>query len=180
MNIGFDLDKIFIDNPPFIPLSLINALYGEHSNGHLSYRIPGKIEQYIRKLSHAPFFRPPIKENIALLGKYAQHKKNFFLISSRFGFLTKETNKIIKINHLNTLFSSMTFNPKNEQPHFFKDRIITKQHIDIFIDDDLPLLRFLAPRHPQISFFWFNKNIHKKINNSIQAITRLDRIFENI
>src|SRR3989344_1891847 len=123
MNIGFDLDKIFIDYPPFIPDSLIDSLYRKTSSSTLSYRIPSLPEQIIRKVSHHSIFRPPIKNNISFMrGIFAKKKNKYFLISSRFGFLKRETYIILKKYQLDKLFHGIHFNFNNEQPHLFKNK----------------------------------------------------------
>ena len=52
MKIGFDLDKIFINTPPFVPISIINKFYKQRDNGILLYRIPTRPEQLFRKATH--------------------------------------------------------------------------------------------------------------------------------
>lgn len=181
MHIGFDLDKILINHPPLIPSWLINQLYGESVNGHLSYRIPGKLEQIIRKLSHNSLLRQPIRYNLNLLRqKKGLKNQQLFLISSRYSFLKKETDKIIKSNNLRSIFTKMIFNYNNQQPHKFKDAMISREHIDRFVDDDLPLLQFLAPRHPKTLFFWLNPKRNDKLKTNLYAITQLTSVFERL
>lgn len=181
MNIGFDLDKVFVNHPPFVPYWLIQKLYGEKVNGNLSYRIPGKAEQYIRKLSHIPFLRPPMQENIIILKNMAKNKNiRTFLISSRFGFLKKETDIVMQKYHLAELFSKIDFNFLNKQPHLFKGEKIREEKIDRFVDDDLPLLQFLAKKYPKVIFFWFNKTRNDKLKGNLFAITHLASVFENL
>jgi len=177
MNIGFDLDKVFINYPPFIPEKLVDWLYKKH-NHVLAYRYPSKIEQAIRRLSHNTVFRRPIKENVAFLTELARtnsHKR--YLISGRFGFLENITKNLLKRHHLSELFCGFEFNFKNKQPHIFKDEAIKKFKIDIYIDDDLPLLEFLARRNPNVKFFWLTKNPQKNSQKNIKSIRRLEEIF---
>ncbi len=177
MNFGFDFDKIFIDYPPLIPTSLIDRLYKRTSNNQLSYRIPSKPEQLLRLFTHYPLFRPLIKDNLKFItdiSKQKQHK--YYLISSRFSFLKNATEALIEKYGLHKLFNDMQFNFENKQPHMFKDEIIKKLKIDRYVDDDLPLLNFIAPRNKKVKFFWFNKNIHKSIKSNLAAITHLKQM----
>ena len=129
MNIGFDLDKIFIDYPPFVPSEFINRLYKQKSNGVLLYRIPPKLEQIIRTLSHHPFLRPPIVENIEYIKKLTKNKKDkYYLISSRFSFLRERTEEITKKYKFNKIFDDMFFNFEDQQPHTFKDEVLSLIH----------------------------------------------------
>lgn len=177
MNIGFDLDKVFIDFPPFIPAVVIDKLYKKKSNGILLYRIPKKPEQVIRTLSHHPLLRPPIKDNLAFLKQIARKNDKIYLISSRFSFLKQRTNHIIQQHNFDDLFDGMYFNFEDKQPHEFKNDIVRKLQIDILVDDDLPLLRYIEKHNPKIKLFWLNKNTQAKISKQIYAITNLSQIF---
>jgi len=179
MNIGFDLDKIFIDYPPFIPDALINRLYKQQSNGLLLYRMPSKAEIIIRILSHHPFFRPPIIENIQFVEALAEDKKHrYYLISSRFSFLKDRTKQIVKKYNFDKIFSAMFFNFEDQQPHVFKDRIIKKMKIDLYVDDDLPLLEYISENNPNTKFFWLNKWQTKSLKKNLFAIRYLSEMLK--
>lgn len=177
MNLGFDLDKIFIDYPPFIPATIINRLYKKSLDGSLSYRIPGKLEQLVRLLTHHPIFRPPISKNIQFVKSITTNKTNkYYLISSRYGFLKPRTNQLIKKHGLDKIFNRMFFNFNNEQPHLFKNRIIKRLKLNRYVDDDLPLLEFLSHQNPDIKLFWLNKKLSKLLKKNIFAIMHLSEI----
>ncbi|HEX8965007.1 MAG TPA: hypothetical protein VF820_01075 [Patescibacteria group bacterium] len=174
MNLGFDLDGIFVDKPPFMPKWLIEKLYKAKDTTVLEYRIPGNFEQKIRKISHISILRPAIKNNIVLLAELAKNKNNnLFLVSSRFNFLRNATEHIEEKYNFSTIFKKMVFNAKNEQPHIFKNRLIKELHIDRFVDDDLSLLFFLAKENPQTKFYWLNNKETKSLSQNLFAITNL-------
>lgn len=177
MNIGFDLDKIFINHPPFIPSWLIEKLYKEKSDGELLYRIPTLLEQKARQWSHHYLLRTPIKKNIEIVRKMINNKKNnYYLISSRFGFLQQQTNIIVAKYKLKEMFQTLYFNFDNQQPHLFKDTMIKKLKIEKYIDDDLPLLEYLAQKNPKTVFYWLNSKRNGPIKKNIYAITQIDKI----
>lgn len=173
MKIGFDLDRIFIDHPPFIPSEVVDRLYRKKTKGELLYRIPTSPEQTLRRLSHLPLFRPPIASNISFLSEISK-KHDLYLVSSRYNFLEDITMLLMKKYKLDICFDQMYFNFENKQPHIFKDEKIKTLKLDRFVDDDLPLLRFLTRENPQTLFFWLNNKSTKRINNSnIYSITDL-------
>lgn len=179
MNLGFDLDKVFVDYPPFIPDWFFDKLYKEKDNGILLYRIPGKFEQKLRQILHLPFLRPGIKKNIATLLQISQSPNNhLFLISSRFSFLKTRTEQLSKRHKFDKVFKGLYFNYNDEQPHIFKDRILKKLAIDRYIDDDLSLVTYLAKHNPQTTFFWLNNKENKQLTNNIYAVTQLNAIVE--
>ena len=178
MNIGFDLDKIFIDYPPLIPEALINRLYKQEYNGILLYRLPSKPEQLIRVISHHPFFRPPIVENLEYIKKLTKNKSHkYYLISSRFSFLRKRTKTIVEKYQFDKIFDSMVFNFENQQPHVFKDKTIKELKIDLYVDDDLPLLEYLTDKNLKIKFFWLNNKQNKPMSENLFAIRHLSQMF---
>jgi hypothetical protein len=177
MNVGFDLDKIFINTPPFVPSKIIDFFYKEKVDHKLRYRIPSRLEQILRIISHYPLFRQPIAENMNFINKLALAKKNkYYLISSRFGFLKKRTDTLIKKCRFDKIFNDMYFNYDNKQPHEFKNEIIKKLDLDILVDDDLQLLEYLTDKNPKTKFFWLNEKVSKPLKKNLFAIKYLSEM----
>lgn len=176
MTIGFDLDGVFIDKPPLVPKWLIERLY-RSSSKTLTYRIPSKPEQVVRKLTHIPFLRPPIRKNIAHILEHQELRSSFFLITSRFSFLRKETTALLKKNNLDSCFSKIIINSQDMQPHVYKHKMLRRFKIVRYVDDDLPLLMYLADRNPSVTFYYLNDIHNKNLHENIIAITDLSDIF---
>ncbi len=180
MNLGFDFDKIFINYPPFIPGALIDRLYKNKTNGMLSYRIPSKLEQRFRLITHYPIFRPAILENIQFIKNVSkQNSHKYYLISSRFSFLKDTTNTLIKKYQLDDIFHTMHFNFENRQPHVFKEDIIKKLNVHRYVDDDLALLKFLLSKNKKTIFFWLNNKREEKLGKNLFAVTKLSDMLKN-
>lgn len=181
MNIGFDLDKVFIDYPPLVSPKLIDRLYKKRDNGVLIYKIPGYPEQIIRRLSHLSFLRPAIKENMEFLRSVPKKGNKLYLISSRFKFLEKRTEKLVKRFGLDKIFDDLFFNYNNLQPHIFKQEVIQKLNLDFYVDDDLSLIKHVAKTNPKTKFFWLNQGENNSVvSSNIFAITKLENIFNII
>jgi len=181
MNIGFDLDKIFIDYPPFVSPRIIDKLYKKKDNGVLLYRIPSYPEQVFRRISHTPIFRPAIKENMEFLKNIPKNENKLYLISSRFKFLEKRTLKVIKRIGIDKIFDGMYFNFDNMQPHIFKQEVIENLQLDYYIDDDLSLIKHVAKTNPKTKFFWLKTTKDKvDLPENIFAISKLSEIFNHI
>lgn len=177
MNIGFDLDKVFIKYPSFIPEIVIDKAYKRRVSGKIIYRIPSRPEQLLRLLLHVSHFRQPIKENITFIKKLTEGNSNkHYLISGRFGFLKNRTNELIKKYGLDAVFDGLYFNFSDNQPHLFKNEIIKKLNIDLYVDDDLQLLEYLSKDNPKVKFFWLNKNDSKKLSKNLFAIKNLSEM----
>lgn len=187
MNIGFDLDRIFINYPPLIPSQLIDWLYKQslreilslkrHNSKTLSYNIPHSwFAKTIRQISHIPLLRPPIKQNINFIHTFSNHTHQLHLISSRFGFLQNLTYYLLNKYQLSTPFSSINLNLHDMQPHLFKEKIIKEKMIQLFVDDDLELLKYLQTRCPDTKLLWYNPYSRKTFTNGIVTITNLDEV----
>jgi hypothetical protein len=185
MNIGFDFDKVLINYPPIIPYKLIDFFYKgrlvfeKNTKGkNLTYRFPGSFEQKIRVISHYPILRRPISKNIDALKQISKNKKNnTYLISSRYKFLEKKTSSLVKKAKLQNYFNGIYFNYKNMQPHLFKENIIRKLKIDIYIDDDLDLALYLAKRNPKLTIYWIkDRKVSIKLPKNITPIKDLTEL----
>lgn len=178
MNVGFDLDGVFIDIHRLLPKNLINYFYRKHNNSVLLYRIPSRSEQVLRLMLHHHFFRPPITKNIETYKHHFLKKHKYHIISSRFKFLEKTTNVLLKKYNLDSLFDEFHFNFNNKQPHLFKDEMIKKFKIDRFIDDDLPLLEYVSKRNSKTTFYWLNNKYKKTLQKNLFAINNISSIFK--
>ena len=180
MRIGFDLDRVFINYPPFLSARLINWRYKQKENGELLYRIPKKPEQMLRIILHYSIFRPAMNENIKLLRKLDHEHNKLFLISSRFGFLKKRTEIIMKRYGLSQYFDEVFFNYKSEQPHEFKEKVLKKLDLDMYIDDDLSILKFVAKTNKKIKLYWLNYEYSKPLGDNLFAVKSLSDIFSSL
>lgn len=174
MRIGFDLDKVFIDYPPVVPDKIIDRLYKKKANGTLQYRIPSRPEQILRRLSHLTFLRPPIYENISFLKSIDKKKNQLYLISSRYDFLKNTTENLLKRHEFDKVFDGHYFNFDNQQPHVFKAKTLKKLKIDMYVDDDLHLLKHVAKENPKTTFFWLTPTKPtEKLPSNIKPLYRL-------
>lgn len=181
MRIGFDLDKVFIDYPPFLPSVLFDKFYKKRDNGILLYRIPTYPEQLFRKTLHLPFLRKPIKDNMEFLRNISKKDHKLYLISSRFKFLEGTTNRLVKRYGLDKTFDALYFNFENKQPHLFKEEVLKKLNLDLYIDDDLSLLKHVAKSNAKTKFFWLNHaGKNKQLPKNIVAISKVSDIVNSL
>ncbi len=178
--IGLDLDGIIIDLPPFAPKKLIDWLYEDRKSTSLRYRIPSLFEQKIRQLSHLPFIRPPLQQNCdSLLKAHQSGKYEFYLITGRFGFLNNLTHAWLKYNHVEHLFTKTYINMDNQQPHFFKEKILKKITINSYLEDDFKCLMYLAPRFKNIHFYFYDRTGNTQLDkDNVTAVSSLDTVFK--
>jgi hypothetical protein len=165
IRIGFDLDGVIIGKPPFVPKFMMEALVRKKDHG-LAYRFPKtKFERWIRWLSHYPVFRPPIKKNIRLIHElFKSRDYELFVVSSRYSFLEGRTGEWFKYYELRALFKEIYINLDNIQPHLYKEKMIKKLKLNVFIDDDRPLLEYLKSQLKNVDLV-FVEDQETYINN---------------
>jgi hypothetical protein len=165
IKIGFDLDGVIIGKPPFMSKYLMERLVRKKDHG-LAYRFPqSKIERCIRWLSHLPPLRPPIKKNIKLIHElYKSKNYELYVVSSRYSFLEGRTKEWFKYYRLRELFKEIYINLKDEQPHIYKEKMIKKLKLNVFIDDDRPLLEYLKKRLKNVDLVFVEEQ-EEKFNN---------------
>lgn len=149
LRIGIDLDGVVIGSPPFVPKKLLEYLYRGRINHKLSYRFPtSTLEVFIRKMSHMVFFRPPLFLNRKFLIRLSENPDiELFAVSGRYSFLKNETKNWMRFYNTGRCFKEIYINEGDENPNFFKERMIKKLKLDYFIDDDPLIVDYLKGRN---------------------------------
>lgn len=178
MKIGFDLDRVFIDFPPFIPPYVIDWLYKNHGRKTLSYSIPkSPISKLIRRASHLSLFRPLLRKNIEILSQiFLNPNLKLYLVSGRYRFLENLTFKLLHRYNLINPFAKIYLNSANEQPHLFKEKILKKLNLDLFVDDDLDLLKYLQKNGIKTKLLWYNPGQKNAETSGITAIANFSEM----
>ncbi|MEN9407991.1 MAG: hypothetical protein RLZZ455_1207, partial [Candidatus Parcubacteria bacterium] len=66
---------------------------------------------------------------------------------------------------------------ENKQPHIFKNEVLEKLKLDVYVDDDFPLLKHVAKQQKNTQFFWLNtRRKPEKLTRNITAINNLSDI----
>ena len=145
--IGIDLDGVIIGFPPLVPKKLLELLTRtqEKNSQENAYRYPDtNLERWVRILSHHPLFRPPIEPNRTDLLHLADQKKYIiFAVSGRYGFLKNRTEEWLRKKGMLHVFTGVFINEANEQPHHFKQRMIGKLDLHLYLDDDPFVVTYL-------------------------------------
>lgn len=178
MKIGFDLDRVFINFPPFIPPQIIDWLYKNHGQKTLSYSIPqSPLSKLIRRTSHLSLFRSPIRKNIKTLSQiFLNPDLKLYLVSGRYRFLENLTFKLLHKYNLITPFAKIYLNSMDEQPHLFKEKILKKLNLDLFVDDDLDLLKYLQESGLKTKLIWYHPGRKNAETLGITAIANFSEM----
>lgn len=173
LKIGFDLDGVILYNPMriFRPFASFLRPYIFHRKNRKFYFPKTRLEKFIwRLLHHSSLWIAPGVEDILNLSK--KGKIEAYIITARYSFLKDDfTNWIKKIDPYQYLNASI-YNKNDEQPHLFKEKIIDKLNLDVFVEDNWGIVNYLSKKKPEkTKIYWiynlFDKNIsyiYKKPN----------------
>jgi len=147
LRVGFDLDGVILYNPIRIlrPFSAIlsKLLFRKKTTSFYIPRSP--LAKFAWFILHKSSFIPArgLKDLKKLVedGRIEAH-----LITGRYASLTDDFNSWMKSIDADHIFASQNHNIKNEQPHVFKQSLINKLDIDIFVEDNWDIVKELSRR----------------------------------
>ena len=96
---------------------------------------------------------PGIKELVKLV---KQKKINAYVVSARYELLEKDFTRWINIIDPNKDFSGYFYNNKNDQPYLFKEKMIKKLKLDIYVEDNWDIVYYLKlkMKNEKLKIFW--------------------------
>ena len=105
-----------------------------------------------------------------------------YLVTARFSFLQKLTLEWLMRNKLLGCFSQIFINEKDQDPVCFKSSVIDSHQLDVFIDDDLEVLKRLA-LSTKARLVWLVpswRKIKENDHHQIVAVNSIDNIIGSI
>jgi hypothetical protein len=166
LRVGFDLDGVILYNPAriFRPMiALIKSLFFDHKKPLHFYYPKSKAEKFFWRFFHlSSIFPSPGLNEIKRLIR--ERKIKAYLVTARYSFLKKDLDFWIKKLKLKKYFSGIYYNQKDEQPHLFKEKMIKKLKLDIFVEDNWDIVDYLNKKlNKQTKIFWIYNLLDKKI-----------------
>lgn len=144
LKVGFDLDGVILYNPVRV-LRPFSALASKilFNKKNTSFFIPqSPFAKFAWYLLHKSSFIPArgLKDlkNLVKQGKIEAH-----LITGRYSSLSHDFENWMKSLDASSIFTTQSHNTKNEQPHIFKQNMIKKLGLDIFVEDNWDIVREL-------------------------------------
>lgn len=145
IKVGIDFDGVLAYNPFRVaraPVVYIKRkLLGVKKT---KFYIPtGGIEKFIWTLLHESSILPAIGTEMLrelVISNYIEAH----LVTARYSFLQKSLYRWLERHDMKHLFTSITINEKDEQPHIYKARVIAEKKFDYFIEDNLDIVTHLG------------------------------------
>lgn len=167
IRIGFDLDGVILDNPSRILRSLISRSKKAHlfPRKELEFYHPNSsLEQLLWSLVHKSSYK--LADGFVNLEKLALAHKNLeiYVVSARFACLKDDTIKWKKIINRHNIFKEIYFNDCDEQPHFFKKKMLKKLALDYFVEDNWDVASYLANNQQKTQIWWLSNFLDRIID----------------
>jgi len=146
IQVGIDFDGVVAYNPFRIaraPVTYVKKkIFGERKT---HFYIPKTgLERFVWTILHESSVFPAIGTDL-LKQMVARKQIEAHLVTARYSFLQKNLYTWLQRNNLESIFSSITINENDEQPHLYKQRIIQEKKFDYFIEDNLDIVTHVAP-----------------------------------
>ena len=163
LKIGFDLDGVLLYNPAriFRPIIYFIKKYILKRKTDQFYYPRNKLEQFIWLLLHkSSLFPSPGIEEIKKLIK--KNKIKVYVVSARYESLKEDFLFWKKKIDPKNIFSGWYYNEKNDQPHLYKEKMIKKLKLDIFVEDNWDIVKHLKSIK-KTKIFWIYNLLDRRI-----------------
>lgn len=161
IRVGLDFDGVVAYNP-FRVCRAPLAFFKRNILGakKLNFWYPKeKWQQIFWKILHESSVFPA--KGVDLLRKLVEEEKiEAHLITGRYSFLDNHLYNWLDKHRLRRLFKTININKNDEQPHVFKERIIKKYELEIFVEDNWDIVEYLTQnsklkdKDSKIKIYW--------------------------
>lgn len=161
LRVGFDLDGVLLYNPTRIlrPVIVFLKKYFLKRNLNKFYYPKTKLEKIIWLFLHkSSVWLAPGTDELAKLIK--EKKLEAYIISARYESLKEDFDCWVGKLKAKMPLSGFYNNSKNEQPYLFKEKMIKKLKLDIYVEDNWDIVKHLN-KHCKV--FWIYNLLDRKI-----------------
>ncbi len=167
LKVGFDLDGVILYNPirvlrPFAK-KILKPLKSSflHQKKDAFYLPQSSFERFLWRLIHLTSFK--VNKGYGEIAKLSKNRNiEFYLITGRYGFLKDDYDKWLKTIDADKVFKKCYINEKNSQPNDFKEEMIKKLKLDIYVEDNWDIIEKLN-HHTGAEILWITNLVDKII-----------------
>ena len=154
LRVGFDFDGVIAYNPFRIvraPIAFVKKnILGVKK---LEFFYPqAQWQQIFWRVLHDSSVFPA--KGMDLLEKLVKEEKiEAHLITGRYSFLDTHLDRWLIKHNVKNVFKTINWNVGDEQPHLFKEKMVKKYDLDIFIEDNLDIVKYLR-NNSEAKIYW--------------------------
>jgi uncharacterized HAD superfamily protein len=157
LQVGFDMDGVLLYNPgriirPFV--SSIKRIFLHKKKLTFYYPKTDHEKLFWRFVHKSSIYNAPGLNEITKLVE--EEKIEAYLITARYNFLGNSVINWVKKNKLEKTFKGVFYNSKDEQPHEFKERMIKKLKLDMYVEDNFDIVNHLSKTTPAEILWIYN------------------------
>ncbi len=191
LKVGFDLDGVILYNPIRLVRPIAKSFKPFKSfflkqKKELFYFPKTKIEQFLFRLLHKTSFIPdPALNDIKKL--VIAKEIEAYIVTGRYSFLKKDSDIWLKKIKAKTIFKECFQNKNDLQPNKFKEKMIKKLNLDVYIEDNWDIVQKLEKSplrqgysgQAKVKIFWLTNILDRhipyqyKFNNLKEALKNL-------
>lgn len=169
IKVGFDLDGVLLYNPARVIRPIMSFIKKFILKRDLNkfYYPKNNVEKFIWWFLHKSSVWPSsgMDELIRLI---KDKKIKAYIVSARYELLENDFTRWSHTLDPNGLFSGYYYNNKNDQPQLFKEKMIKKLKLDIFVEDNWDIVKHinskLVTRNSKLKILWIYNILDRNIN----------------
>jgi hypothetical protein len=164
LKVGFDLDGVLLYNPARIMRPIVVAIkrvfIKKRTKTFLVPKTP--LQKFIWEIFHLSslFLAPGFWEIKRLVD---EGKIEAYLITARYSFLEKSVKRFMVRVQGDDIFSKWYYNANDEQPHYYKDTLIRKLNLDVFVEDNYDIVSYLNQKNDHLRVYWITNILDSRI-----------------
>lgn len=169
LRVGFDLDGVLLYNPTRIVRPLVAWTKSMLLKKDLyTFHYPRtKLQKLAWLILHKSSLFPA--DGIETIRELARSKKiEAYIVSARYDSLKSDFHYWIRKMKAPESFTGLYHNDSDEQPHLFKERMIEKLKLDVFIEDNWDIIKYLSTNHQSpitnCKIFWIYNLLDRNID----------------
>ncbi len=179
LRVGFDLDGVLLYNPARIIRMPVSRLKHRFiPKREKVFFIPSsKPAQLLWHIFHlSSIFVAPGLNDIKRLKEKGLIEP--YLVTARYNFLKKDLQRWVRKMNAHDIFEGVFMNEHNLQPHHYKERVVKRLDLEVFIEDNWDVIDHLK-KTTKTTPFWvyniFDRNIEypNKFPSLQKAVDRL-------
>jgi len=159
--VGLDFDGVVAYNPFRVIRAPITGFKRKILKKRgLKFFIPhNRWQQFLWRVLHESSIVPA--PGLQLLREMVKERKiEAHLVTARFNFLNQNLERWLGKFRVRDLFTTVSVNNKNQQPHLFKQEIIKKYKFDYYIEDNLDVVEYLE-KNNRVKICWIYNLVDK-------------------
>ncbi len=168
LRVGFDLDGVLLYNPAriFRPIIVFFKRMFIPKEKNIFHLPKNRLQKIIWLFLHKSSFM--VASGYEEIKRLTNNRKiKAYIISGRYDSLKEDFFKWLKKIEAEKYFTGFYYNSADEQPHKYKEKMIKKLKLDIFIEDNWDIVKYLNDQsqmtNEKCKIFWVFNFFDKRI-----------------